>query len=61
MLLEGVIDLALEEPTGWTIIDFKTDEELTRSASVYDRQIGLYAAAVQTSTEQPVSAVLLRL
>jgi ATP-dependent exoDNAse (exonuclease V) beta subunit len=60
-LLEGVIDLALEEPTGWTIIDFKTDEELTRSASVYDRQIGLYAAAVQTSMQQPVSAVLLRL
>jgi len=27
-LVEGVIDLAFEERSGWTIIDFKTDEEL---------------------------------
>jgi ATP-dependent exoDNAse (exonuclease V) beta subunit len=60
-LVEGVIDLVLEEPTGWTIIDFKTDEEPTKSAPVYDRQIGLYARAVQTSTQLPVSAVLMRL
>jgi ATP-dependent exoDNAse (exonuclease V) beta subunit len=60
-LVEGVIDLALEEPAGWTIIDFKTDEELTKSSAVYSRQIGLYTMAVQASTQRPASAVLVRL
>jgi ATP-dependent helicase/nuclease subunit A len=60
-LVEGVIDLAFEDSAGWTIIDFKTDEEVTKSAPVYNRQIGLYARAVQISTQLPVSAILMRL
>jgi ATP-dependent exoDNAse (exonuclease V) beta subunit len=60
-LVEGVIDLAFEEPAGWTIIDFKTDEELIKSSTVYGRQVGLYAMAVQASTQLPASAVLVRL
>jgi ATP-dependent helicase/nuclease subunit A len=59
-LVEGVIDLAFEEPTGWTIIDFKTDEELTQNSQIYYRQIGLYAKAVQASTDVRASGVLMR-
>jgi ATP-dependent exoDNAse (exonuclease V) beta subunit len=28
MLIEGVVDLAFEEKGVWTVVDFKTDQEL---------------------------------
>jgi ATP-dependent helicase/nuclease subunit A len=59
-LIEGVVDLAFEEEGRWTLVDFKTDEEVRPGAS-YDRQVGLYALAVQAAFARPVSAVLLKL
>ena len=58
-LIEGVVDLAFEEEGQWTLVDFKTDEELADEAP-YRRQLGLYALAVGAASGQPVSAFLMR-
>ena len=54
------MDLAFEEGERWTLIDFKTDEEFARSAP-YQRQVGLYALAVESAFARPVSAFLFRI
>lgn len=59
-LVEGVVDLAFEEEDRWTLVDFKTDEEIGPSAP-YQRQVGLYASAVEAACARPVSAYLLRI
>jgi ATP-dependent helicase/nuclease subunit A len=59
-LLEGVIDLAFRDDKGWTIVDFKTDEEFRRTAH-YGRQVRLYGAAVSAATDQMTSAILMRI
>ena len=58
-LIEGVVDLAFEEQGAWTLVDFKTDEELAEKGP-YQRQLGLYALAVGGATAKPVSAFLMR-
>jgi ATP-dependent exoDNAse (exonuclease V) beta subunit len=60
VLIEGVIDLAFEQADGWTAIDFKTDEEFRGNSTVYRRQIGMYASAIQAGVSGRVSAVLMR-
>ena len=59
-LIEGVVDLAFEEGTRWTLVDFKTDEEF-RSAAPYQRQVGLYALAVEKACSAPVAAFLVKI
>jgi ATP-dependent exoDNAse (exonuclease V) beta subunit len=59
-LVEGAVDLAFLEDGAWTVIDFKTDHELSRSLDAYRRQVALYAAAIATATGHPANAVLLR-
>jgi ATP-dependent exoDNAse (exonuclease V) beta subunit len=59
-LIEGVIDLAFEDKSRWTLVDFKTDEEL-RSAGPYQRQLGLYALAVEQACSTPVEAFLVKI
>jgi len=59
-LIEGIVDLAFEQGQEWTIIDFKTDEELGGNESAYRRQVGMYAAAIQAANGATVSAVLMQ-
>lgn len=59
-LVEGIVDLAFEEEDRWTLVDFKTDEEIGPGAT-YQRQVGLYASAVEAACARPVSAFLLRI
>jgi ATP-dependent helicase/nuclease subunit A len=59
-LTEGVIDLAFEQTEGWTVIDFKTDEEFRGNESAYRRQVGMYARAVEAAKGAQVSALLVR-
>jgi ATP-dependent exoDNAse (exonuclease V) beta subunit len=59
-LIQGVIDLAFEEGTRWTLVDFKTDEEF-RSAAPYQRQLGLYALAVEQACSTSVEAFLVKI
>ena len=61
VLIEGVVDLAFREGDAWTVVDFKTDRELTDALDVYRRQVGLYADMVSQATGQPATAVLMKL
>jgi ATP-dependent exoDNAse (exonuclease V) beta subunit len=60
ILVEGVVDLAFRDGAGWTVIDYKTDQELAARADVYRRQVALYARALMAATGIPARAVLLR-
>ena len=63
VLLQGVIDCALIEDDGITIIDFKTDQ--VTDATVHERslqyapQVGIYADAISKIYEMPVKGVYL--
>ncbi len=59
-LVEGIVDLAFREPSGWTVVDFKTDREVERAGAVYRRQVSLYAEAIARATGEACAALLLR-
>jgi ATP-dependent exoDNAse (exonuclease V) beta subunit len=59
-LVEGVVDLAFRDAAGWTVVDYKTDVELSAHAGIYSRQVALYARALSTATAVPARALLLR-
>jgi len=62
-LLEGVVDLAFREETadfsGWTVVDFKTDQEFALGRAEYTAQVALYSEAVKKATNSSVSGILL--
>ena len=58
-LLEGVVDLAFATDSGWTVVDFKTDEHPDRSLDAYERQVGLYGAALRRASGHLVRGVVL--
>jgi len=60
-MLEGVLDLAFEDDDGWTVVDFKTQVELTGPLARYRRQVAAYAAVVARVTGRPARAVLMLL
>ena len=45
-LIEGTIDLAFEDASGLTVIDFKTDRELSADLERYTRQLAVYCQAL---------------
>ena len=63
VLLQGVVDCALLEPDGITIIDFKTDrvteETVGAAADRYSLQVQTYADALSRIYEMPVKRKLL--
>ena len=59
-IIEGFIDLAFRENGRWTIVDFKTDEEMRRAAN-YAAQVDLYAKAVRASTGEDTVGILMRI
>ena len=61
VLVEGVLDLAFEDQDGWTVLDFKTDRELSTAEEQYRRQVRIYAAAVNRATGRPAKGVIVRL
>ena len=60
VLLQGVVDCALLEDDGITVIDFKTDyvteETLSEVISRYRQQVEIYADALQRICEQSIKA-----
>jgi ATP-dependent exoDNAse (exonuclease V) beta subunit len=62
-LAEGVIDLAFRDEGGdgarWTVVDFKTDRDLSQRRDAYEMQVALYARAIATATGEAARAVLL--
>jgi ATP-dependent exoDNAse (exonuclease V) beta subunit len=57
-LARGIADLVFREPSGWVIVDFKTDAEL-QAGGAYAEQVLLYMEAVHAATGAPVSGALL--
>jgi ATP-dependent exoDNAse (exonuclease V) beta subunit len=58
-LMEGVIDLAFFDQGAWTVVDFKTDADLSGRRAQYERQLQWYAHALRELTQTPTRAVLL--
>ncbi len=60
VLLQGVVDCALMEPDGMTVVDFKTDyvteETLDALVARYTPQVQTYANALERIYRQPVKA-----
>ena len=59
-LVEGQLDLAFEDASGWTVVDFKTDAPTGDSRLVYRRQLSRYCRALRESTGRPVAGVILQ-
>ncbi|MEQ1731698.1 MAG: 3'-5' exonuclease, partial [Vicinamibacterales bacterium] len=60
-VLEGVVDLAFCEGSAWTVVDFKTDREISQAGvERYSRQVALYAAAIARATGGTAVGYLLR-
>jgi ATP-dependent exoDNAse (exonuclease V) beta subunit len=60
-LIEGTVDLAFADESGFVVVDFKTDRELDGAVDRYQRQVQIYAAAIGSATGRPSRAVLMRL
>jgi ATP-dependent helicase/nuclease subunit A len=60
---EGILDLAFRDQSadfdGWTVVDFKTDQEVSTEARHYTEQVKLYARAVQAATRLPARGIVL--
>ncbi len=59
-LVEGFADLVFEDDDGLVVVDYKTDElgdsdDLDEHLERYSDQLGVYAAAIETSCGMPVS------
>ena len=63
LLLQGVVDCALIEEDGITIIDFKTDrvteETLPSRVEMYRHQVQAYAGAMERIYQRPVKQAVL--
>jgi ATP-dependent exoDNAse (exonuclease V) beta subunit len=59
-LIEGSVDLAFTDESGFVVVDFKTDREMDSALERYERQIRIYAAAIAAATGRPARAVLMR-
>jgi ATP-dependent exoDNAse (exonuclease V) beta subunit len=60
-LIEGTIDLAFEDAGALTVIDFKTDRELSTDIDRYKRQLGMYCLALNSARGKPAKGILLRI
>jgi ATP-dependent exoDNAse (exonuclease V) beta subunit len=59
-LIEGAIDLAFEDLTGLTVVDFKTDRELSADLDRYRRQLTIYCQALGKLRRNAVRGILAR-
>ena len=55
VLVQGVIDLLIDEGDGYVVVDFKTGEaDEKRLAERYGKQLSLYAEGVEKILKKPV-------
>jgi ATP-dependent helicase/nuclease subunit A len=59
-LIEGFVDLAYEDESGFVVVDFKTDREMDGAIDRYERQVRIYAAAIAAATGRSARGVLMR-
>jgi ATP-dependent helicase/nuclease subunit A len=60
-LIEGTIDLAFDDLTGLTVVDFKTDRELATDLERYRRQLTVYCQALGTLRNTTARGILARI
>jgi ATP-dependent exoDNAse (exonuclease V) beta subunit len=60
-LVEGTIDFAIEDADGTTVLDFKTDRELSTDLDRYRRQLTIYCRALQAARGSSPRGVLMRI
>ncbi|MGO9604073.1 MAG: UvrD-helicase domain-containing protein [Candidatus Binataceae bacterium] len=62
-LVEGIADLAFETgsngSTHWTVVDFKTDRDLTPHLDEYRAQLGLYIEGIRKATGSHADGIIL--
>jgi ATP-dependent exoDNAse (exonuclease V) beta subunit len=61
VLIEGTIDLTFEDADGLTVVDFKTDRELSADLSRYTRQLAVYCRALSALRAVPVKGILAKI
>ncbi|HJR57788.1 MAG TPA: UvrD-helicase domain-containing protein [Vicinamibacterales bacterium] len=61
MLIEGVLDLAFDENDQTTVVDFKTDHELSAGEARYRAQLQKYVDAVAAATGRAAKGVLFKI
>ncbi|HKB09304.1 MAG TPA: UvrD-helicase domain-containing protein [Vicinamibacterales bacterium] len=60
-MIEGIVDLAFEDESGWTVVDYKTDRDIAADGlDRYRRQVAVYVAAIAAATGRPAKGVLVR-
>jgi ATP-dependent exoDNAse (exonuclease V) beta subunit len=59
-LVEGVLDLAFDEPDATIVVDFKTDHELEVGEARYRAQVQQYVEAVSRATGRAARGVLFK-
>ena len=60
-LIEGTIDLAFEDASGLTVIDFKTDRELSTDLQRYKRQLTVYCQALGALRKTTARGILAKI
>jgi ATP-dependent exoDNAse (exonuclease V) beta subunit len=60
-LIEGVLDLAFDEPDRTIVVDFKTDHELAAGEARYRAQLQQYVNAVAQATGRPAAGILFKI
>jgi ATP-dependent helicase/nuclease subunit A len=60
-LVEGTIDLVFEDLTGLTVVDFKTDRELSSDLDRYTRQLTVYCRALATLRHTTARGILAKI
>jgi ATP-dependent exoDNAse (exonuclease V) beta subunit len=64
IMIEGIVDLAFKDhqtDTVWTVVDYKTDFEVSGRLEEYRRQVSLYGLAISRATGQAAQGILLRI
>jgi ATP-dependent exoDNAse (exonuclease V) beta subunit len=60
LLIEGTIDLAFEDESGFVVLDFKTDKELDTDSERYRSQLAIYCQALTALRGKAARGVLMR-
>jgi ATP-dependent helicase/nuclease subunit A len=61
ILIEGTADLVFHDGETWSVVDFKTDQELMNELDRYRRQVFTYATAISKARNAKSTAFLFRL
>ena len=58
VVIDGVIDLAFRDASGWTVIELKTHEHWSEHREAFESQVGWYASIIHEATGQPTKPVV---